>query len=118
VQETSRRNTRHQQSKRIFNTKGREEETQEKRQRLNGKAQTFRGIAPQRIQETKIKPFLFLLLIYKVYYIYIMKKLIDIPDEHIPQAKKIAKLKGQSVKSYMQQAVIAMILVDTIKSKK
>jgi hypothetical protein len=47
-----------------------------------------------------------------------MKKLIDIPDEHIPQAKKIAKLKGQSVKSYMQQAVIAMILVDTIKSKK
>jgi hypothetical protein len=46
-----------------------------------------------------------------------MKKLIDVPDQHIPQIKKLAKLKGQSVKSYMQQAVIAMILVDTIKCK-
>jgi hypothetical protein len=47
-----------------------------------------------------------------------MKKLIDIPDQHIPQVKKLAKLKGQSVKAYMQQAVIAVILFETIELKR
>ena len=47
-----------------------------------------------------------------------MKKLIDIPDEHIPTMGKIAKIKGQSVKSYMQQAVIAITLLDAINMRK
>ena len=47
-----------------------------------------------------------------------MKKLIDIPDEHIPQAKKLAKLNRQSVKAYMERAIISVILYDTIDLKK
>lgn len=43
-----------------------------------------------------------------------MKKLIDIPDEHIDSLKKIAKIKRQSVKAYMETVVIASTLNDII----
>ncbi len=47
-----------------------------------------------------------------------MKKLIDIPDEHIPSIKKIAGSKRQSVKAYMETAIITVALYDMVRLKK
>lgn len=46
-----------------------------------------------------------------------MKKLIDIPDDIIPDVIKIAKQKRQSVKAYMETAVISVTLLDLINIK-
>jgi hypothetical protein len=46
-----------------------------------------------------------------------MKKLIDIPDEHIPSIQKVAKSKRQSVKAYMEQIIIAATLQTLLKKK-
>ena len=47
-----------------------------------------------------------------------MKKLIDIPDDHIKSIIKVAKSKRQSVKAYMETAVITVALYDLTKLKK
>lgn len=47
-----------------------------------------------------------------------MKKLIDIPDEHIPSIQKMAKAKRQSVKAYMEYAIISMTFYEVTKFKK
>jgi len=47
-----------------------------------------------------------------------MRKIIDIEDNIIPDIKKVAKLKKQSVKAYMETAVIAVTLLDLTKLKK
>lgn len=47
-----------------------------------------------------------------------MKKLIDIPEEHIPSIIKVAKSRRQSVKAYMETAIIAVALYDLTKLKK
>lgn len=47
-----------------------------------------------------------------------MKKLLDVPDEHIPSIIKVAKSKRQSVKAYMETAIIQVALYDLTKLKK
>lgn len=47
-----------------------------------------------------------------------MRKVIDFPDEHLDSLKKAAKIKGQSVKKFIEMAAVALTFQTLTRAKK